>query len=81
VGEHLLGALEIADHSSGKWCPYDDITAFAAGHIGGFLAERNYLLGDFIDSDERRLVQHNTAALDGNDGARRPKVDRHRICY
>ena len=79
MGEHLFRPLKIADDAADQRRLHDDIAALAAGHVGGLLAEGDDLLGHLVDRDERRLVQHDTAALDGDDRACRAEVDRHRI--
>ena len=79
MGEHLFGPLKIADDAADQRRLHGDVAAFAAGHLGGFLAKSDDLFGHLVDRDQRRLVQDDAAALDGNDRACRAEVDRHRI--
>ena len=79
MGEHLFRPLEIADHAADQRRSNGNVAAFAAGHVSGFLAVGDDLLGDFVDGDHRRLIENDSASLDRNDRAGGAEIDRHRI--
>ena len=79
MGKHLFGTFKVRNHAAGERRLDDHVTAFATGQLGGFESESDDLFGQFVDGDQRRFVQHNAAALDGNDSAGRTEIDRHRI--
>jgi hypothetical protein len=79
VGEHLLSAFEIGDDAADERSANGDVAALAAKHLARLEPECDDLVRHLVNGDERRFVEDDTAAFDGDDRARRAQVDRHRI--
>ena len=79
MGEHLFCPFKIGDDAADQRRLNDHVAAFAASHFSCLLSRSDDLLSHLVDRDERRFVEHDAAAFDGDDGAGRAEVDRHRI--
>ena len=79
MSKHFLCSLEIGNYTTDQGRFNNYITALAAGHFGGLRAEGDDLICHLIYCHERWFVEDHTTALDGDDRARRSKVDRYRI--
>ena len=74
--QHLLGHLEVRDHSVPKRTRRADMRRCPPDHPPRLLSHRLYLAGALIKRDHRGLEQHHPLATTEHNRIRGPQIDR-----
>ena len=79
IFDHLLGDVDIGDDAIAQRPDAFDVARRLAHHHLGFVANGLYRAraANGLDGDDRRLVQHDTAAADIDQRVGRPQIDCH----
>ena len=80
VTQHLLGHLEVVDHAVLERPDGADRAGRAAQHALGLAAHGVNFAGAVVDSDDRRLGEHDAAAADVDEGVGGAQVDGDVVC-
>jgi hypothetical protein len=75
VSNHLLGVLEVRDHSAAHRTHGDDVGRRPAEHPPRFFADSEDLACPFADRDHRWFVEHDAATADVDQRVRSAEVD------
>ena len=77
VPQHALGGVEVCDDAVFERTDRHDVAGRATDHLLGFRADGEDSPGRLVDRHNGRLVQHDTAAADVDEGVGGTKVDGH----
>ncbi len=75
VPDHLLGVLEVGDHTAAQRTHRDDVRRGPAEHPACLSADAQNLAGALADRDDRWLIEDDAAAAHMNQRVGRPEVD------
>src|SRR5204863_4757057 len=76
VGQHLLGDFEVSDDAVLHWLDGDDVAGRPAEHLFRVPANRLDAPVDFVDRNNRRLVDDDAFSAGVDAGIRGAEVDR-----
>ena len=79
--DHPLGDLEVGDRAAAQRTHGDDVAGRAADHLPRLATGGQHLAGLAVEGDDRRLVEHDAAALHVDERVRRPEVDGEVTCH
>ena len=77
VAEHPLGGVEVGDDAVLERTDRDDVAGRTADHLLGLGAHGEDAAGVLVDRDDRRLVEHDAAPADVDQGVGGAEVDGH----
>src|SRR6202521_645495 len=75
VANHLLGVLEVRDHTVAQRSSRDDVGGGAAKHATGFTSDREHLARALAHRDNRRFIEHDAPSADVDQRVGGPEVD------
>ena len=73
--DHSLGDLEVGDRPATKRPHGDDVAGRSPDHLPRFAPGRQHFAGLAVEGDDRRLVQHDAAALHVDQRVRCTEID------